>query len=111
MTNQNKSKCVCQRCRHAFVSTSTALTECPRCHSSNVICKALTPGEAAATEAAQSHKESLTTGKQSWRDFHSSGTSQKCPKCGSTRFKLDYKHKERICINCGELLPLPRRGA
>ena len=102
-------KCVCQTCRYAFPN-ETQLCECPRCHSPNVLCRPLQPGEKEAFSSAQVKKESLTTGKASWREFHLSGASQKCPKCNGSNFKLDYKHKEKICLTCGDILALPRTG-
>jgi len=102
-------KCVCQSCRYAFAEDAAAV-ECPRCHASNVLCRPFKEGEKEAFASTQARKEALTTSKQSWREFHASGAAQKCPRCGGGQFKLDYKHKEKVCLKCGELLPLPRRG-
>ncbi|MFA4946027.1 MAG: hypothetical protein WC607_00590 [Candidatus Micrarchaeia archaeon] len=105
-----KKKCVCQACRYSFISEA-AVFECPRCHGQSLTTRVAThEDEIAAQASALTRKENLTGGKESWREFHSSGSNAVCPKCNGTQFKLDYKHKERICLSCGELLPLPRRS-
>jgi hypothetical protein len=47
--------------------------------------------------------------KEAWKSFHAAEVKQ-CTKCGGTDFRLDWKHKEKTCIKCGEIYPLPRRS-
>lgn len=100
-------KCVCQACRNAYYSDDP-LEGCPVCGSATVTRVKEKEGERDAAAGRPQYKNVVTDSKQSWREFHS--TEQKaCTQCGSTDFNLDFKHKEKVCKKCGNIMSLPRR--
>ena len=46
--------------------------------------------------------------KDAWKSFHNKAQNA-CPGCGGTDFSFDHKRKEKSCVKCGEILPMPRR--
>ncbi len=45
--------------------------------------------------------------KGAWQSFHSN-RQLSCPKCGGKEFTTDFKHKEKTCKTCGELVSIRR---
>ncbi len=117
---------LCQNCRLIFSGTGAvdALTRvCPRCNSKNVVKQAKqapaanmqseSADEKTVMPATQHRKIGSTQRvfgetKEAWKSFHSSEIAS-CPHCGGTRFSLDFKHKEKVCSNCGAVLSLRRK--
>ncbi len=46
--------------------------------------------------------------KDSWKSFHGQELVS-CPECGGVEFDFDWKHKEKICKKCGNVVKIPRR--
>lgn len=106
-------KFVCSNCRLEFEGSDSTVI-CPRCSSKRIEKQ----GKGKQTE--QGFKEEKNKGfrspyvyrdgKEGWRDFHSQDTKT-CPDCGGTDFDFNWKHKEKVCKKCGNVLPLPRKFA
>lgn len=117
---------LCQNCRFIFSETGTAdasVRVCPRCNSKNTV-KQARQAPAADTQSESADKKTVRLAtqhykigstqrvfgetKEAWKSFHSSEIAS-CPHCGGTRFSLDFKHKEKVCLNCGTVLSLRRK--
>jgi len=94
-------KCTCQSCFYEF-NSDDPLEPCPNCHSHDV---KRTKGKVIEKSIK---KEVSKSTKSSWKEFHSSGSSNECPDCGGSEFTRDFKHKEKVCKKCGHILALPR---
>lgn len=94
---------------------------CPRCSSHKL--RELVSKEMEKPAAADAPQEKKTLvfdkkgqrmvygdTKESWKSFHSQVQSE-CPNCKGTEFNYDYRHKQKICKKCGEILFMPRRSA
>ena len=105
----------CQNCRLVF--SDLEARACPRCNSTHLIRHVKkSEGAEKQTDAVGPHSVQHTGStqrifgdtKDAWKSFHSSEVSS-CPQCGGTRFSLDFKHKEKVCSNCGAVLSLRRK--
>lgn len=78
------------------------------CGSTIVVRVKETPGERDENAGRPQSKQVVTDSKRSWKEFHSS-EQKACTQCGGADFDLDFKHKEKVCKKCGNIMPLPRR--
>lgn len=114
-------KWLCANCKYRFEGGED-MAACPRCTSRRVsVVEERLPEPAAAAPTAEekphvprSYKfyDPRVYGetKEAWKSFHAAEVKA-CTKCGGADFRLDWKHKEKVCIKCGEIYPLPRRMA
>ncbi|NUN11067.1 hypothetical protein HUU53_00275 [Candidatus Micrarchaeota archaeon] len=100
-------KYYCKNCRNEFEAEDAEA--CPKCHSKHLDKKQ--EDSKPTTEKKFYSSTGMVYGdtKQAWKSFHSQSLTTQCRKCGSEKFKNDVKHRERICSQCGEIYPLPRR--
>ena len=108
-------KFFCKNCKHSFYAEGKR--SCPRCSSLDLYqTQEDKPKDEAAAKPLEkkpywsSQKYVEGDSKQTWKDFHKTETRQ-CMDCGGIEFKLDWKHKEKICLKCGAIMPLGRRMA
>jgi hypothetical protein len=66
------------------------------------------PGASATPQQKGSGQRVFGDTKEAWKSFHASEIAS-CPHCGGVRFTLDFKHKEKVCSNCGAVLSLRRK--
>lgn len=100
----------CANCGFRFEASESK--KCPRCTSTEVSSfgKEENKGAEEKHSGAKSFGGPLKTGKEGWKDFHSSDLTA-CPDCGSKEFERNWKRKEKTCSKCGAIMPLPRRMA
>ena len=121
----------CQNCHFSFPSSEANV--CPRCNSKRLIKKhgdfkrdaggVSVKKQELQKQKQESQKQELQNTrvllqkdsarvfgdtKEAWKSFHTSEMSS-CPYCGGTRFSFDFKHKEKVCSNCGAVLSLRRK--
>lgn len=116
MSEKIESRCL--NCNLVFFQEKGS---CPRCNSKNIVkktshdsapeAKTEAPNEAKPPEK-RLYSSRMVYGdtKTAWQSFHSASVS-KCPHCGSTEFENDFKHKQKFCKKCGEIVSLRRRPA
>ncbi len=95
-------------------------TYCPRCNSHKLkeleaFEKPAAPGEGEAQERKpmvfdKSGQRVYGDTKEAWKSFHSQ-VQNACPNCSGVEFTYDYRHKQKVCKKCGEILFMPRRPA
>ncbi len=101
----------CENCRFSFENGDS----CPRCYSKKIrVFEKKTEPAGAPVERKpmvfdRSGQRVFGDTKAAWKSFHQR-VQNDCSKCGGKEFKMDYKHKEKTCIKCGEIFPLPRTG-
>lgn len=103
----------CLNCKLVFRGVGSA---CPRCNSKNVRKNVSAKPERKAavahpaSDAAKRAPFRAVYGdtKNAWQSFHNTSVTQ-CPACGSTEFENDFKHKQKYCKKCGEIISLRRR--
>jgi DNA-directed RNA polymerase subunit RPC12/RpoP len=105
-------KLKCNSCKNVFESEE--VSPCPACSSKKVIMVVNQQASAPEIEetkpvaSALQEPKIIRDGKEGWKDFHQSDLKA-CLKCGGTEFEYNWKHKEKHCKKCGEIIRLPRR--
>ncbi|HLD62755.1 MAG TPA: hypothetical protein VI875_02725 [Candidatus Norongarragalinales archaeon] len=95
-------------------------TYCPRCNSHKVKELEVKELEKPAAGAEPQERKPMVFDKsgqrvygdtkEAWKSFHSQ-VQNACPGCTGTEFTYDYRHKQKVCKKCGEILFMPRRPA
>lgn len=107
----------CKNCKHSFETPDgDEVKACPHCQSKHfgpMIVKALiakTPVAAGVPQKKFYTSTGIVYGdtKEAWKSYHVSRDVKQCVKCGNAAFKNDHRHKERVCVKCGEIYPLSR---
>ena len=100
----------CLNCNYRFERGEN----CPRCHSRKVKElefkeKPFDPSEEKKTLVFDKTGQRIYGDtKEAWKSFHNR-VQNACPNCSGIEFSFDHKHKEKTCLKCGEILPIPRR--